>query len=408
MLNIDPMAHKPPFPQNYAQDFLVLDHGKGTVVWDRSGKRYLDFTGGIAVSALGHGRRDLAKIAGTQMQKLTHVSNLFTTEPALKLASKLVNTGNPGQFAAVHFGNSGTEANEAALKYARVYALRTKGEGHHKFLSFTGAFHGRTLGALSLTPTEKYQKPYYPLLPGCESVAYNDIDALSRLDRTYAAVLIEPLQGEGGLDKVSPKFVEALQVRCRQHDILIIADEVQAGYGRTGTFYSWQQLGLIPDIVTLSKPMAGGLPLSATLIPARVNEQIHIGDHGTTFGGGPVTSAVANRVFDVINEPKFLDTVAERGKSFESLLDGLKKDFTFAKDVKGMGLLRGLPLAFNPEKTTLMAEIISSCQYRGLLVLRAGTNILRFAPPLTVSRKELDQAVEILREVLTLKAKEFV
>lgn len=401
---IDPLVHKPPFPKNYSDEFLVLDHGKGTLVWDRAGNRYLDFTGGIAVNALGHGRKDLAQAARRQMEKLTHVSNLYTTGPALELAAKLVKTG---PFAAVHFGNSGTEANEAALKYARVYALRTKGEGHHKFLSFTGAFHGRTLGSLSLTPTEKYQKPYHPLIPGCETAAFNDVKALSRLDRTFAAVLIEPLQGEGGLDKVSPAFAKALQEACAKHDILIIADEIQAGYGRTGTFFSWQQLGLTPDIVTLAKPMAGGLPLSATLIPAKVNDLIHVGDHGTTFGGGPVTTAVGSKVFDIISEPKFLETVAKRGKQFERLLKGLKKEFPFAAEVKGMGLLRGLRLKHDPAKKALVGEVIAACQAHGLLVLRAGTDILRFAPPLTVSKKELDEALAILRMVLKEKARDF-
>jgi len=400
----DPLVHRPPFPKNYSDEFLVLDHGKGTEVWDKAGNRYLDFTGGIAVNALGHGRKDLALVARKQMEKLTHVSNLYTTQPALDLAEKLVETG---PFAAVHFGNSGTEANEAALKYARVYALRTKGEGHHKFLSFTGAFHGRTFGSLSLTFTEKYQKPYSPLVPGCEVAAFNDVKALSRLDRTFAAVLIEPLQGEGGLDKITPTFAAALQETCRKHDILIIADEIQCGYGRTGTFYAFEALGLKPDIVTLAKPMAGGLPLSATLIPAKVNDLVHVGDHGTTFGGGPVTTAVANKVFDLIRDPVFLAKVATRGRQFERLLKALKKDFPFAVEVKGMGLLRGLRLRHDPSKKSLMGELIAACQSQGLLVLRAGTDILRFAPPLTVTKKELDEAVAILRTVLTQKAKEF-
>jgi acetylornithine/N-succinyldiaminopimelate aminotransferase len=408
-MSIDPVVHQPPFPKNYSDEFLVLDHGKGTEVWDRAGNRYLDFTGGIAVNALGHGRKDLAQVARKQMEKLTHVSNLYTTEPALALAAKLVKAGNEagGSFVAVHFGNSGTEANEAALKYARVYARRIRGEGHHKFLSFTGAFHGRTLGSLSLTPTEKYQKPYHPLIPGCETAVYNDVKALARIDGTYAAVLIEPLQGEGGLDKLTPAFAAALQETCRKHDVLIIADDVQGGYGRTGTFFSWQQLGLVPDIVTLAKPMAGGLPLSATLIPAKVNDQVHVGDHGTTFGGGPVTTAVANHVFDLIAEPKFLETVAKRGKQFERLLKALKKDFPFASEVKGMGLLRGLRLKHDPAKKALMAEVIASCQAHGLLVLRAGTDVLRFAPPLTVTKRELDEAVALLRKVLAEKARDF-
>lgn len=403
----DAIAHHPPFPKNYADEFLVLDHGKGTEVWDKAGNRYLDFTGGIAVNALGHGRRDLARVARAQMEKLTHVSNLYTTQPALDLAAKLVATGNPGQFAAVHFGNSGTEANEAALKYARIYALRTKGEGHHKFLAFSGAFHGRTFGSLSLTFNDKYQKPYYPLVPGCELAPYNDVKSLSKLDSTYAGVILEPLQGEGGLDKLTPKFAAALQEICKKHDILIIADEIQSGYARSGTFFAWSQLGLTPDIVTLAKPMAGGLPLSATLIPAKVNNLVHVGDHGTTFGGGPVTTAVANAVFDIVADPKFLAKVATRGRQFERLLKGLKKDFPFAAEVKGMGLLRGLRLKTAEGKKGNVGDVIAACQARGLLVLRAGADVLRFAPPLTVTKKELDEAVSILRAVLADQARSF-
>lgn len=400
-------VHKPPFPKNYADEFLVLDHGKGSYVWDKAGKQYLDFTAGIAVNALGHGRKDLAQIARKQMETLTHVSNLYTTQPALDLAAKLVSTGNPGQFAAVHFGNSGTEANEAALKYARVYALRTKGEGHHRFLSFTGAFHGRTFGSLSLTFTEKYQKPYSPLIPGCEVAPFNDVKALAKLDRTFAAVLIEPLQGEGGLDKLSPAFAKALQEVCAKHDILIIADEIQGGYGRTGTFFAWEQLGLTPDIVTLSKPIAGGLPLSATLIPAKVNDVVHVGDHGTTFGGGPVTTAVANKVFEVIHDPAFLAKVTTRGRQLDRMLKALKKEFPFACEVKGMGLLKGLRLKHQPNQPSAMTEILAACQEKGLLLLRAGTDILRFAPPLTISKTELEAGIEILHEVLAQKASQF-
>jgi acetylornithine/N-succinyldiaminopimelate aminotransferase len=260
---------------------------------------------------------------------------------------------------------------------------------------------------LSLTFTEKYQKPYAPLVPGCEIAPYNNVTALARLDRTFAGVLVEPVQGEGGLDRLSPAFAQALQETCARHDILVIADEIQSGYGRTGTFFAWQQLGLTPDIVTLAKPIAGGLPLSATLIPAKVNEVVHVGDHGTTFGGGPVTTAVANRVFDVISNPAFLAKVATRGRQLERLLDSLTKNLSFATEVRGLGLLRGLRLQFDPAKKTLLNDVVASCQAHGLLVLRAGTDVLRFAPPLTVSKRELDEGLGILRAVLTEKANEF-
>jgi acetylornithine/N-succinyldiaminopimelate aminotransferase len=258
-----------------------------------------------------------------------------------------------------------------------------------------------------MTFTEKYQKPYAPLVPGCEVAPYNDVAALACLDRTFAAVLVEPLQGEGGLDIVSPAFAQVLQETCARHDILIIADEVQCGYGRTGTLFAWQQLGLTPDIVTLAKPIAGGLPLSATLIPAKVNDLVHVGDHGTTFGGGPVTTAVANRVFDVISDPAFLAKVVTRGRQLERLLGDLKKDLSFVAEVRGLGLLRGLRLQFDPAKKTLLNDVVAACQAHGLLVLRAGADVLRLAPPLTVSKKELHEGVGILRAVLIEKASEF-
>ena len=400
----DAIVHTPPFPKNYADEFLVLDHGKGSWVWDRAGKRYLDFSSGIAVTALGHGRRDLARIAAHQMKKLTHVSNLFTTEPALELANRLVTTGDRlggHGFSAVHLGNSGTEANEAAIKYARVYALRTKGEGHHKLLTFTGAFHGRTLGSLSLTPTEKYQKPYHPLLPGVETAPYNDLAALDRLNEGYAAVFLEPLQGEGGLDRISPAFAAKLQDLCHRYDILIVADEIQCGMGRTGTFFASEQLGLSPDIVTLAKPLAGGLPLSATLIPAKVNSIVHVGDHGTTFGGGPVTSAVANRMLDVILNESFLKSVQEKGTLFGELLEGIRARTPLVREVKGMGLLRGLALNLNSGDNSTLSRIIDAAQRHGLLILRAGTNVLRLAPPLTVSPRELKYGAELLALILS-------
>jgi acetylornithine/N-succinyldiaminopimelate aminotransferase len=297
----------PPFPQNYAKEFLVLEKGEGTYVEDSFGNRFLDFTSGIAVNALGHGRKDLAKVAMKQMQKLIHVSNLYTTKPALDLAQKLITLGD---FMAVHFGNSGSEANEAAIKYARKYALSTKGPEHHKILSFQGAFHGRTYGALSATPTEKYRKPFSPMVPGMVHLPYNDVKALEEtLDESFAAVIVEVLQGEGGLTQASPEFLKALRKLADQHNVLVIVDEIQSGLGRTGDLLACHTLNFQPDILTLSKPLAGGLPLSATLIPKKVNKAISIGDHGTTFGGGPVTTAVAGKVWEIITSQGFLDKV---------------------------------------------------------------------------------------------------
>ena len=232
-----------PFPKNYSSRFLMLTRGEGVRVEDRAGNRYLDFGAGIAVNALGYGREDLARAAYEQMLKLVHVSNLYATEPATELAAELVASG---PFAAVHFGNSGTEANEAALKYARLYAHRTRGEGHHKILCFEGAFHGRTLGALSCTPSAKYQDPFRPLLPGVEVLPFNDPATLEEtLDDSFAAVIVEVVQGEGGLACMSPEFSGALVRTCRRNDVILIADEVQTGLSRTGTLYAAAFSGLL-------------------------------------------------------------------------------------------------------------------------------------------------------------------
>lgn len=383
----------PPFPRNYAQEFLVMERGKGSHLWDRTGRRYLDFGSGIAVNALGYGRSDLARIASRQMKKLIHASNLFTTEPAVEFARALTASG---PWSAVHFGNSGAEANEGALKYARAYALRTKGPGHHKFLCFSGAFHGRTLGALSVTPSPKYQAPFAPLIPDVYTAPYNDLAGLSQLDRSFAAVILEPIQGEGGLASLTSEFARELQARCAEHDILIIADEIQTGLGRTGDLYAHTATGLQPDILTLSKPLAGGLPLSATLLHPKVNEQIHVGDHGTTFGGGPVTCALGLHVWKTINAPGFLDQVKKKAALLNQGLKNLVKGRVL--ETRGRGLLQGLALDLPEGKD--MAAVVGACRDQGLLVLRSGTNVLRLAPPLIIQEQELSQGLGILEKVL--------
>jgi acetylornithine/N-succinyldiaminopimelate aminotransferase len=338
--NRSALASDHPLPKCFAEKLLVIRRGRGARLQDRSGRWYLDFTGGIAVNALGYGRADLARIAARQMRRLTHISNLYTTEPLLELGAKMLASGG---FAAVQFLSSGSEANETALKYARLYALRRKGEGCHRLLSFTGAFHGRTLGALSMTPSAKYQDPFRPLVPGTETAPYNDVAALERLlDRSFAGVIVEVVQGEGGLSCMSPEFARALNRLCRAHDVILIADEVQTGLGRTGALFASRALGLEPDLITLAKPLAGGLPLAATLIPAKVNELIHVGEHGTTFGGGPVTTAVASRVWDLVSSPGFLAAVVQKGDYLRGKLEGLGARFPFLGEVRGRGLLLGL------------------------------------------------------------------
>ncbi len=392
------MKH-PPFPKNYAPEFLVLDHGEGVYLYDENGNRFLDFGSGIAVNALGYGRDDLAETAYKQMLKTIHVSNLFTTRPAVELAQKLTDTG---PFAAVHFGNSGSEANEAAIKYARLYSLRTRGEGNHKILTFHNGFHGRTMGALSCTATPKYQDPFKPLIEGVVTADLNDADKLQAiLDQSFAAVIVEVIQGEGGLFRMTKEFAETLNGLCKKHDVLIIVDEVQTGLSRTGSLYAYQSVGLKPDIVTLSKPLAGGLPLSATLIPEKVNALLHVGEHGTTFGGGPVTTTVGCLVFDTVSSRSFIDSIKKKGEYLASLLREVQSSVPAVMELRGAGLLQGIVIdeeklhADEPIKT-----IMGRCRDQGLLILRSGTNVLRFAPPLIIEEEELREGVEIIKSIL--------
>jgi len=379
-------------PAQYAAELLVVASGDGVRLTDAAGKRYLDFAGGIAVNALGYGREDLARAAYEQMLRLPHISNVFANEPALELAGRLRATGD---WAAVFFGNSGAEANEAALKYARLYALRTKGPDHHRILCFSGAFHGRTFGALSCTPTAKYQDPFQPLVPGFSVAPYNDEAAIeSTLEAGFAGVIVEVVQGEGGLTCMSPAFAATLNRLCRKHDVLLIADEVQTGLCRTGDLFASRGIGLAADLITLAKPLAGGLPLSAVLIPDKVNRLIHFGEHGTTFGGGPVTTAVALKVWDIVSQPSFAADVKAKGAYLGELLEGMRSRRASVGEVRGRGLLRGFTF------TGDLAALVARLQERGLLVLRSGTDVIRIAPPLVISKEELAEGVNIIEEAL--------
>jgi acetylornithine/N-succinyldiaminopimelate aminotransferase len=401
MSNDSAMIREHSLPNCFSPELLMLERGEGVWLEDRAGKRYLDFAGGIAVNALGYGRQDLADIARAQMVKLTHISNLFITEPTLQLARKMLETSRTlwgREFQAVQFLSSGSEANETALKYARLFAVRTKGQGAHKLLSFTGAFHGRTFGSLSVTPNAKYQDPFRPLLPGVETAEYNSVEALEQvLDSSFAGVIVEVVQGEGGLASMTPEFASALNRACRRSGALLIADEVQTGLGRTGDFYASLGVGLQPDLITLAKPLAAGLPLAAVLIPPEVNAQIHLGDHGTTFGGGPVTTAVAGRVWDLLSQPEFLAGVRDTGAFLGERLQALAAELPeVCGGVRGKGLLRGIEI-----RSREIGGVVDALRGEGLLALRSGGSVLRLAPPLVISREEIDAGIAIVKKVLS-------
>lgn len=386
-----------PFPNAFSPEMLLLEHGSGCRVTDAAGKSYLDLGAGIAVNALGYGREDLADVAAAQMRKLVHVSNLYTTGPALELAGKL--TGD--RFAAVQYMNSGAEANESALKFARMYAHRgEKNAERHKMLAFTGGFHGRTYGALACTATPKYQEPFRPMLPGVEVAPYNDVEALRKtLDGTFAGVIVEVVQGEGGLASMTPEFAAALNACRDEHDLILIADEVQTGLGRTGHLFASDSAGLKPDIVTLAKPLAGGLPLSAVLLPAAVNDRLHFGEHGTTFGGGPVTCALASHVFDILTDPAFLAAVRERGEQLRQGLESLREAHGLGP-VVGAGLLRGVHVPGKAGEQPRIQALSTALRTAGVLVLRSGDDVMRIAPPLVISADEIAEGLRCMDTAL--------
>ena len=386
-----------PFPNAFSPEMLLLEHGSGCRVTDAAGKSYLDLGAGIAVNALGYGRDDLADVAAAQMRKLVHVSNLYTTGPALELAGKL--TGD--RFAAVQYMNSGAEANESALKFARMYAHRgEKNAERHKILAFTGGFHGRTYGALACTATPKYQEPFRPMLPGVEVAPYNDVEALRKtLDGTFAGVIVEVVQGEGGLASMTPEFAAALNACRDEHDLILIADEVQTGLGRAGHLFASDSAGLKPDIVTLAKPLAGGLPLSAVLLPAAVNDRLHFGEHGTTFGGGPVTCALASHVFDILTDPAFLAAVRERGEQLRQGLESLREAHGLGP-VVGAGLLRGVHVPGKAGEQPRIQALSTALRTAGVLVLRSGDDVMRIAPPLVISADEIAEGLRCMDTAL--------
>ena len=375
----------------YNRPPFVLADGQGVWLEDTEGNRYLDLVAGIAVSALGYGDAEIAETICAAGQKPLHYSNLYHNEPMARLAAKLVEIT---PFAdRVHFQNSGAESTEAAMKFARKFARTHFGEGKTNIVAFTGAFHGRTMGALAATPREKYQKPYLPLMPGVRFARYNDIEsAAAAIDESVCAVILEPIQGEGGIHPAAEAFLVALRELTHQHNALLIFDEVQCGVGRTGAFWAHQHFGVLPDILCSAKPLANGLPIGAVLVTERVANVIHPGDHGTTFAGGPFVTAVANVVVDRISEPAFLAHVQETGAYFQQRLQSLGNPHI--QEVRGRGLMLGVQLDMPA------APVVQAGYKHGLLLLNAGADVLRLVPPLIISKDEIDIALDRLAATL--------
>ncbi|MEX2044206.1 MAG: acetylornithine/succinylornithine family transaminase [Opitutus sp.] len=385
--------------KNYARATLTLVRGRGTQVWDDAGNAYLDFTSGIAVSALGHCHPHWVEAVRAQAGELIHVSNLFRNPLQGELARRLVQRAGPGR---VFFCNSGAEANETLIKLARLHGVGKAGgaEGRcFKVICAQDAFHGRTFGGMSATPQEKIQGGFRPLVPGFAFGEINNLRSFADLvDDGTAAILVETIQGESGIKACTPEFLTGLRRLCDQHKLLLMLDEVQCGIGRTGRFYAFEHAGIMPDAIGMAKGLGGGFPIGAMWVRDRHAELFHPGNHGTTFGGTPLACAAALAVLDVIGREGLLERVRAQSVPWIAALQGLAADFPGqVLSVRGQGYLVGLQLAGDT------ATYIAAARERGLLVPSAGGNVVRFLPPLTATEEELAQSVRIFRAVLGTK-----
>jgi acetylornithine aminotransferase/acetylornithine/N-succinyldiaminopimelate aminotransferase len=384
----------------YKRPPLVFTRGKGCYVWDERGRRYLDFLGGIAVNALGHAHPRLVRAVRREAARAIHFSNLFHNPYQGPLAEKLVKWSKLDR---VFFTNSGTEAVEGALKLARIYARKKTGADappvKTRILALEHSFHGRTFGALAVTSSAKYREPYAPLLPGVEFIQFNDVvDLEGKFDSSVCAILIEPIQGEGGIRAVSEAFYSRARELCTQHDAALIADEIQCGLGRTGRFFAYQKFGELPDIVVAAKPLAGGLPLGAILANEKFASAFTPGLHGTTFGGGPLICAAALEFLTTVEKEKLLSNVRARGEELRAGLEKLKCKFDFIQEIRGQGLLVGVELSIEG------AAIVEEMLKRGVIINCTHERILRFLPPFIVTSNQVKDFLAALERVLARRA----
>lgn len=388
--------------QTYARPNMVLTHGEGARVYDAHGKEYLDFAAGIAVNSLGHAHPQWVQAINEQAATLAHTSNLFHSVPQVELAKKLVDLSFADK---VFFCNSGTEANEAAIKFARKWARKNTGIDPYdkeatapsEMVSFTSGFHGRTMGALALTYKDQYKTPFSPNMPGCHIIPYLDSKAAVRTiqkGRT-AAVIVEPLQGEGGINAATPAFLATLRQACDKAGALLIFDEVQCGLGRTGQMWGHSHFDVEPDMMSLAKPLAGGLPIGALLVKEHVAAVMAPGDHGSTFAGSPFVCHVAKTTLDILSEPSFLEAVRSKGERLRQGLRAALQGNAHVLEVRGQGLINGIQLDVGA------APIIEAARNEGLFVITAGKgDVVRMVPPLIITEEDVDLCVSILSRVI--------
>ncbi len=378
--------------QTYVRPDFVLERGEGVWLYDTEGRKYLDACSGIAVNALGYNHPAIVEAISQAADGLIHVSNLYHTAPQALLARDLCQASFADR---VFFANSGAEANEGALKFARKWARVNGHSDKTHIVAFTGSFHGRTMGALAVTATEKYRRPFEPLIGDVSFAEFNNLEsARQTITRRTCAVIVEPVQGEGGVTPATPEFLSGLRAICDEAGALLIFDEVQCGLGRTGTLWAHQGYGVTPDIMTLAKPLAGGLPMGAILLTQHVADAITPGDHASTFGAGPLVCTVARAVFNQINRPEFLADLRARGDYLAQKLHALAEQSPLITGVRGKGFMWGLV-------STLPAlEVVAEARKHGLIILIAGEKVVRLLPPLVMSRDEIDILIDRLTRTL--------
>ena len=378
--------------QTYSRFPLTLVKGEGCRVWDEEGKEYLDFVGGIAVCALGHSSPLVSEALGEQSRTLVHVSNLYYTIPQTELAQLLVENSFADR---VFFCNSGAEANEAAIKLVRRYSEENFGSEKYGIISMTNSFHGRTMATLSATGQAKIQKGYDPLLNGFKFVPFNDLSRLEEaLDDSVCAIMLEPIQGEGGVVCPHPDYLKGVEEICRARDLLLVFDEVQVGMGRTGKLFAYEHYGVTPHIMTLAKALGNGLPIGAMLSTEELSHAFGPGSHASTFGGTPLVTAAAKAVLKSLLEDGWVDNCRQMGEYFKGRLEDLGQKHPMIKDVRGLGLILGMELD-RPG-----APIVDACTERGFLINCIQDKVLRFIPPLIIGKEEIDLLVGALDEIL--------
>ncbi|MFP8412963.1 MULTISPECIES: bifunctional acetylornithine/succinyldiaminopimelate transaminase [Serratia] len=375
----------------YAPAQFVPVRGQGSRVWDQQGKEYIDFSGGIAVTALGHCHPALVEALKRQGETLWHTSNVFTNEPALRLASKLIDATFADR---VFFANSGAEANEAAFKLARHYAITRHSPYKTKIIAFYNAFHGRTLFTVSVGGQAKYSDGFGPKPADIVHVPFNDLAAVKAvMDDHTCAVVMEPIQGEGGITPVDAGFLKGVRELCDQHQALLVFDEVQSGMGRSGKLFAYMHYGVTPDILTTAKALGGGFPVSAMLTTEEIASVMQVGTHGTTYGGNPLACAVAEAALDVINTPEVLSGIEQRHALYVQALQNIGDKYGIFTAIRGMGLLIGAELT--PHYHGRARDFLTAAAARGLMILNAGPNVIRFAPSLVVEQQDIEAGMAL-------------